>query len=57
MEKNEAFEVVVQALNQLRLSMQEWELVKEAVGVLAAEIGYKDESKEVVEDLENPKKK
>jgi len=57
MEKNEAFEVVVQALNQLRLSMQEWELVKEAVGVLAAEIDYKDESKEVVEDLENPKKK
>ena len=57
MEKNEAFEVVVQALNQLRLSMQEWELVKEAVGVLAVEIDYKDESKEVVEDLENPKKK
>ena len=55
MEKNEAFEVVVQALNQLRLSMQEWELVKEAVGVLAVEIDYKDESKEVVEDLEKKK--
>lgn len=55
MEKNEAFEVVVSALNQVRLSMQEWELVKEAVTVLASELDYKAEGNEVVEDLEKKK--
>lgn len=55
MEKNEAFEVVVSALNQVRLSMQEWELVKEAITVLASELDYKAEDKEVVEDLEKKK--
>lgn len=57
MEKNEAFEVVVSALNQVRLSMQDWELVKEAITVLASELDYKAEGNEVVEDLEKSSKK
>lgn len=57
MEKNEAFEIVVSALSQVRLSMQEWEIVKEAVTIISTELDYKAEDKEVVEDLEKSSKK
>lgn len=55
MEKNEAFEVVVQIVNQVKLTGAEWEVVKEALGVIAIGLDYKPVEAEP--EKEEPKKK
>jgi hypothetical protein len=58
MNKNEAFEVVYNVVSQVSMTGQNWELVKEALAVMAKELDYAPEpEQDEVEDLEKPKGK
>ena len=50
MEKNEAFEVLVQIVTQVKLTGAEWEVVKEALGVVAVGLDYKPVEPEEVKE-------
>lgn len=60
MNKDQAFEVIIQVVSQFRGTIQECNAVQEAVAVIGKELKYEPkevEEHEEVEDLEKPKKK
>jgi len=60
MEKNQAFEIIVQVVSQFRGTIQECNAVQEALAFMAKEINYSPkeaEASETTEDLEKPKGK
>ena len=60
MDKNEAFGVIVQVVQQFRGTIAECNAVQEAISILAKELKYEpkqEEEQEEIEDLEKPEKK
>lgn len=58
MDKNQAFEIVLQVVGQFRGTIQECNAVQEAVSLLAKELKYSPKESEIEPvDLETTKKK